>query len=74
PAFAKCAIGPTDSTWPYLAVLALFVVPWFLYSAERRKNAEEFIPRDPLAPTSSNELIKREWELDYIVNLKQDEN
>lgn len=56
-----------DSFWQYLPGAFLLVVPWLAYSRQSRINAAEFIPRDDSAPTSTDELIRREWELDYIL-------
>ncbi|WP_139793307.1 hypothetical protein [Ensifer aridi] len=67
-------IGPTESHWPYLAGLALLIAPWFFYRSEWRRNADEFLPRDPSAPTSTDELIKREWELDFMSERDDDKS
>ncbi|WP_442203804.1 hypothetical protein [Rhizobium sp. RAF56] len=82
-AFAVSAIGalivglnyfgfrPTSAIWPYLIGILFLTVPWFRYSSELKKNASEDMPRDARAGTSTDELIKREWELDFIVHEKR---
>jgi hypothetical protein len=63
----------TESIWPYAFGLALIVVAWFIYRIEWNKNAEEFLPSDPQAPTTTDERIKQEWESIYIVNRRRAE-
>jgi hypothetical protein len=49
--------------------IVVLIGAWPLYGREWKKNAEEFLPKDDKAPTHTDELLRREWELDEIANL-----
>jgi hypothetical protein len=56
--------------WTYLASVLLLVFPWFFYSHQWKKNAEEFLPSG--APyNATEERIRKEWELNYIVDIRR---
>jgi hypothetical protein len=57
---------PTESLWSYLLPVVLLIAPWFFYRAEFKKNANALFP-EPNSPTSTNELIRQEWEWEYIM-------
>ena len=61
------------SNWDYVVGFAVLILPWFLYLRENRKQDREFLPESG-APLSTDERIKREWELSYIsqVQLERD--
>ena len=62
--------GTAYLPWP--AIIFGFVVlvgAWPFYRREWKKNAENFLPRDDKAPTHTDELLRREWELDEIARL-----
>lgn len=46
-----------------LFAAAFLVVPWFYYPIKWRKNADRYLG-------DANEEIRKEWELEYIVNKK----
>ncbi|MEY9198470.1 hypothetical protein ABIA16_003586 [Sinorhizobium fredii] len=60
---------PAPTIWTYAFGMALLAVPWLIYQFEWKKNADEFLPKkiepDALRPT--DEGIRTEWELNYIV-------
>lgn len=64
-------VPPATSIWPYVAGALLVIIPWFYYKVEWNRNAEEFLPTDGPSPT--DEQIKYEWELAYIVHQKMRE-
>lgn len=51
----------------YLFGVFLFVAAWVRYRWVWNKNAEEFHPKSVGAPNRTDEGIRKEWELDYIV-------
>lgn len=50
-----------DSTLMFIYGAVLLVAPWIYYPIKWRRNADEFSDR-------GGEAIRKEWELDYIVN------
>ncbi|ATU92894.1 hypothetical protein [Phyllobacterium zundukense] len=66
---------PAPTIWSYFIGAAFLIVPWFIYPYEWRKNADEFVPkdRDPDALSPTDEAIRTEWELEYIVNTHSEE-
>lgn len=67
------SIEPTESPWPYLFAAGLIATAIFSLRREFNRNADEFIPRSPNAPTSTNEQLKMEWELSYVTAHRYDE-
>jgi hypothetical protein len=59
-------VPASGSLFSYAMGLFFVIAPWLFYKREWRKNADEFIPRDPRAPTSTDEMIRQEWETAYI--------
>lgn len=59
-------IQPTESIWPCAFGLLLLIAPWFLFSREWQRNADEFIRRG--GPSMTDENIRKEWELDYLTS------
>jgi len=50
--------------WRYAPAALILIVPWIVYRFEWNKNAEAFRPRN------TEERIREEWELNYIVDQK----
>jgi hypothetical protein len=70
-----CYFGlPPSTAWTYIIGAAVLVVPWFVCAYEWNKNAEEHAPSDhePGALSATDEGIRREWELNYIVTHRQE--
>lgn len=63
-------VQSTESIFPYIGGFALLIIPWFLYSAEWKMNAMAVAPTELNSPSSTDELIRKEWELNYIVSRK----
>jgi hypothetical protein len=62
--------GTAYLPWPSIIFgFVVLVGAWPLYGREWKKNAEEFLPKDDSAPTHTDELLRREWELGEIANL-----
>ncbi len=67
--------GTAYLPWPSLIFgFVLLIGAWPLYGREWKKNAEEFLPKSDKAPTHTDELLRREWELDEIARLDSKEN
>ncbi|MGO7266133.1 hypothetical protein [Rhizobium johnstonii] len=64
-------IQPTDSIWPYGLGSILLIAPWFIYSREWQRNADQFLPPQHGGPNLTDENIKQEWELEYLTHLHQ---
>jgi hypothetical protein len=56
--------------WSSAFAALLVVVPWLYYRYEWKRNAEELLPSDD-SYSVTDEGIRREWELDYIVRKRQ---
>ncbi len=61
---------PVPTIWTYFFGAVLLAVPWAIYPIEWNRNANEFLPRrvGPDALSATNENIRTEWELSYIVD------
>lgn len=59
-------LKPAESIWPYAFGLLLLIVPWFVYSREWQRNADELHPRRHGGPNRADESIRTEWELDFL--------
>lgn len=64
----RYALGYDESSeLKYVGSVLLLIVPWIYYRIKWQKNADEFLPKDePVFPT--DEALRTEWELDYIVH------
>ncbi|NEJ83381.1 hypothetical protein GR268_43720 [Rhizobium leguminosarum] len=60
-------IPPANSIWSYVIAILFLIVPWFHYSWQWKRNADEFQPRG--GPRPVDEHIKQEWELAYLERL-----
>jgi hypothetical protein len=55
----------------YVAGVALIAFSWFWYGRVWARNAEDFLPEDESSPDRTDEAIRREWELEYIIASKR---
>ncbi|MBG0797162.1 hypothetical protein IYX23_05605 [Methylocystis sp. L43] len=53
--------------WEYMFLAGIIVMAWVRYWFEDRKIVEEFFPSGISAPTCADEALRREWELQYLV-------
>lgn len=59
--------GPPSTTWASVIGPVLIVAPWLYYRYEWKKNADSFLPEDPLTPhNTTDEGILVEWERNYV--------
>ncbi|CAN7257493.1 hypothetical protein LJR098_001055 [Rhizobium sp. LjRoot98] len=61
---------PVPTIWTYIFGAVLLAAPWVIYPLEWKRNADEFLPKrvEPDALSATNENIRTEWELNYIVD------
>lgn len=55
------------TVWAYFGGAVLLTVPWVFYVRDWRKNASDFVIVEGDAPNSANEAIRKQWELNRIV-------
>jgi hypothetical protein len=55
-------------TWQYIAGGGTIALAWIAYYVEERKITEEFFPSGINSPQWADEALRREWELEYIIN------
>jgi hypothetical protein len=66
--------GTAYFSWSAIVFGFVFLIAaWPLYRREWNKNAEEFRPKGDHAPSYTDELLRREWELDEIARLDSKE-
>jgi hypothetical protein len=67
----KSCFPPT--IWSNVGGILLLIWPWFSFLTQWKKNAEEHLPSAPDAPHSTEEGIRQEWELNYLVQSRRAE-
>jgi hypothetical protein len=66
--------APATTWWPYLGGITLIILSVVAYRRQWSKTAEEFVPRNPDSPTSTDEQLRQEWELEHLSRLREHEN
>jgi len=66
-------VTPATSIWRYLVGVGIIVACIVFFRREWSRNADAFLPKDDEAPSSVNEQLKQEWELDYLVRIRRAE-
>lgn len=57
--------------WIYIGGSVLLIAPWFLHQGEWYKNLGQFMQQANTS-ASTNEQIKREWELAYLFRVRRE--
>jgi hypothetical protein len=65
---------PLSTAMTWTLGLALLVVPWFIYRYQWAKISREEFPGEGDAAPTTDELLRREWEVSYIVDWRKNES